>query len=201
MQIPFDAMAHAMTGLISLAYSSISPMKCIHSAPVVRPLPNPLELETRLVNHEEVKIIAKATIELEAVVLCASWAKLLPGCSDEAALVPMDLGLGWRRMSDPITRVMTRIQQHYYDDGRRYMQFISPSRRQLKMCIEHSSHMHFIFPPRMTPPERLPKRGTPVYLKGLLVDIEWPEKRWLTDITPGDDKCETVYLQRMVVNI
>jgi hypothetical protein len=201
MQIPFDAMAYAMTGLISLAYSSISPMKCIHSAPEVELLPNPLELETRVINHEEVKIIAKATIELEAVVLCSSWARLLPGCSDEAALVPLDLGLGWRRMSDPLTRALMRIQQNYFDDGRRDMQFTSPSQRHLKMCIEHSSHMHFVFPPEMNLPEQLPKRGTPVYIKGLLVDLEWPEKRWHTDLTPGDDKCETVYLQRMIVNI
>lgn len=182
-------------------YSAFSPFSVLHARPSVEILPCPELLETRTILDEPVTITARASIEMEAVILCSSWARQLPSCPGEAIVAPLDLGLGWGRMSDPITRNLSRIKQVYTDDGGRWMSFSSESQLQVNMSMKHSAHIHVVFPPKFIMPEKLPKKGTPVYLKGLLVDLDWPDRKWMTDLVPGNEHCETVYLQRMIVNI
>ena len=116
-----------------------------------------------------------------------------------ASLAPMDLALGWGRMSDSAVLARIDIGQadrfyHWHVDS-----FPIPRRE-----IETSSaNMHLIpaSPDVRRAMDRV-RRGELVHIEGFLVDASRPDGwRWRSSLTRGDTgagACELVYVEELV---
>lgn len=113
-----------------------------------------------------------------------------------AALIPVDLALGWGRMSD--TAVLDQVD---ISQGARFYhwevkQFPIPERE----IIESSANMHLI--PATDAVERGIKRtrvGDVVTFDGYLVEADWPDgTKWVSSMTRSDSgagACELVWVE------
>jgi len=139
------------------------------------------------------RIVPLADFEIRARVLGAERYRWDAG----AKLSPLDLALGWGRMSD--SAVLARIA---VDQSDRWYHWLSSSQPPIPVeeIITHSANMHMI--PATPAVERALKGfrvGQVVSLKGRLVRVEGPGGfRWASSTTradSGDGSCELVWVE------
>jgi hypothetical protein len=119
----------------------------------------------------------------------------------EAAIAPVDLALGWGRMSDSDVLQKMDISQ----SGRFYFwtvhQFPIPERE----IIESSANMHLV------PADRIVERdiketraGDVVTFSGYLIKARWPDGRtWVSSLTRSDSgagACELVWVEHFDIS-
>ena len=161
------------------------------SDPVQRPVDAALSLE-----RKGIAIQALQRFEIEARVLSASTYRL----DREADLAPVDLALGWGRMSDSAVLDRLSISQ----SGRFYFwradEFPIP-RREIET---HSANMHMI--PSSPAVERRLKdivRGQVVRISGYLVEAKagdgWTWRSSLTRDDTGYGACELIWVEELAV--
>jgi hypothetical protein len=143
----------------------------------------------------DITLVTRARFELTARVLSREDYHFDAG----AKLAPIDLAMGWGRMSDSSVLASIEISQ-----GNRYYhwhvdRFPIPRRE-----IETSSaNMHMIpaDPGVLTELEHV-RPGEVVHLEGFLVDASRPDGwRWRTSMTrndTGDGACELVYVESIL---
>ncbi len=114
----------------------------------------------------------------------------------EAALVPVDLALGWGRMSDSAILDKVDISQ----SGRFYFWQVREFPIPRQEIIESSANMHLI--PADREIEREIKRtrvGDVVSFDGYLVEADWPNGgKWVSSLTRSDTgpgSCELVWVE------
>ena len=140
----------------------------------------------------DVTLVTRARFELTARVLSREDYHLDAG----ASLAPIDLALGWGRMSD--TAVLSHIQ---ISQGHRFYHWqvdhFPIPRREIE---QSSANMHMI-PADDTARRELEqvRPGEVIHLQGFLVDASRPDGwRWRTSMTrddTGDGACELVYVE------
>ncbi len=174
------------------------------SRPIVRP-PGVLVAEAPLQQPaDDVAPLRKGDIVIKPLAKFALTARVLGRADyrwDElAALVPIDLALGWGRMSD--SDVLDKV--HISQSGRFYVwqvrQFPIPERE----IIESSANMHLIAADDAT--ARAIKRtrvGDVVVFDGYLVEADWPNGRKavssLTRSDSGAGACEIVWVENFSI--
>jgi hypothetical protein len=143
----------------------------------------------------EVTLVTRARFVLTARVLSREDYRFDAG----ASLAPIDLALGWGRMSDPAVLAQIQISQGNRFYHWQVQQFPIPRRE-----IEQSSaNMHMI-PADDTARRELEHvhAGEVIHLEGFLVDASRPDGwRWHTSMTrddTGDGACELVYVESVV---
>jgi hypothetical protein len=137
-----------------------------------------------------------ATFEVEARVLSAKryrWGR-------EADLSPVDLALGWGRMSDQHILDKIKVSQ----SGRFYFWRADELPIPINEISSHSANMHLI--PATDDIARALKKvrkGSIVSFEGYLVKIEatdgWHWRSSLTRADTGNGACEVVYVERFSV--
>ncbi|MGH8121217.1 MAG: hypothetical protein ACREPT_00415, partial [Rudaea sp.] len=155
------------------------------------PLQKPLDSAPPALEKPGVAIKPLATFSLSARVL---------GRADYhwdfgAKLIPVDLALGWRRMSDSAVLDQVEISQGARFYRWQVKQFPIPERE----IIESSANMHLI--PATAAVEREIKRtqvGDVVSFDGYLVEADWPDgTKWVSSLTRSDSgagACELVWV-------
>lgn len=143
----------------------------------------------------DVMLVTRARFELTARVLSREDYHFDAG----ASLAPVDLTLGWGRMSDSAVLSQIQISQGGRFYHWRVTQFPIPRRE-----IERSSaNMHMI-PADATARHELDevRPGEVIHLEGFLVDASRADGwRWRTSMTrddTGDGACELVYVESVV---
>lgn len=168
-----------------------------HAAGVLAPeAPTQIDLdEGATLRRGDVSLLTRARFELTARVLSREDYRFDAG----ASLAPIDLALGWGRMSDSAVLSQVQISQenrfyHWHVDH-----FPIPRRE-----IEQSSaNMHMI-PADDTARRELEsvRPGEVIHLEGFLVDASRPDGwRWHTSMTrddTGNGACELVYVESVV---
>jgi hypothetical protein len=156
------------------------------------PLQQPIDAAAPRLGKRDITIKPLATFSLSARVL---------GRADYhwdfgAALIPVDLALGWGRMSDSAVLAKVDISQSARFYNWRVEQFPIPERE----IIESSANMHLI--PATDAIEREIKRtrvGDIVTFDGYLVEADWPDStKWISSLTRSDSgpgACELVWIE------
>jgi len=141
----------------------------------------------------ENRIVPLADFEIRARVLSTERYRWDAG----AKLSPIDLALGWGRMSD--SAVLDFIILSQSDRWYHWRASASPP-IPVEEISTHSANMHLI--PATARIERILKRyrvGQVVSLKGRLVRVEGPDGfRWISSITradSGDGSCELLWVE------
>lgn len=142
---------------------------------------------------EDFTITRRATFDIQARVLSREtyfW-------GNESELSPIDLALGWGRMSDQAVLDQISVRQ-----GRRwyYTRYALPPPIPEQEIIRSSANMHMI--PADSSVERSLKklrRGDVIRIKGYLVDINqasgWSWRTSLTREDTGQGACEIIYVE------
>ncbi|MDX1409916.1 MAG: hypothetical protein R3330_17325 [Saprospiraceae bacterium] len=116
---------------------------------------------------------------------------------NESDLSPIDLALGWKRMSDQsvVDRMSIRQSGRWY-----YTRYAFPPPIPEQEIIRSSANMHMI--PADTHTERELKSirpGEVVRIRGYLVDIDhesgWKWRTSMTRADTGDGACELIYVE------
>ena len=156
------------------------------------PLQQPLDTSPPALEKPGVAIKPLATFSLSARVLGRADYRWDFG----AALIPVDLALGWGRMSDTTVLDKVEISQSARFYRWQVKQFPIPERE----IIESSANMHLI--PATAEVEREIKRtrvGDVVSFDGYLVDADWPDgTKWVSSMTRSDSgagACELVWVE------
>ncbi|HEY8011389.1 MAG TPA: hypothetical protein VIE67_10360 [Rudaea sp.] len=156
------------------------------------PLQQPLDLTPPALEKPGVAIKPLATFSLSARVLGRADYRWDFG----AALIPVDLALGWGRMSDTAVLDQMDISQGSRFYHWQVKQFPIPERE----IIESSANMHLI--PATDAVEREIKRtsvGDVVTFNGYLVEADWPDgTKWVSSMTRSDSgagACELVWVE------
>jgi hypothetical protein len=165
-----------------------------HASGVLAPdAPTQIDLDQgTTLQRGDVTLVTRARFELTARVLSREDYHFDGG----ASLAPIDLALGWGRMSDSAVLAQVQISQgnrfyHWHVD-----RFPIPQRE-----IEQSSaNMHMIPADAAALSELKDVRpGEVIHLEGFLVDASRPDGwRWHTSMTrddTGDGACELVYVE------
>jgi len=146
----------------------------------------------------------KGDIDLRPLARFAATARVLARADyrfdREAELAPVDLALGWGRMSDSAVLEKVDISQSarfYYWQVR---EFPIPERE----IVESSANMHLA--PADTEVARAIRRvrvGDVVHFEGYLVEARWPDGyRWTSSLTRSDSgpgACELVWVERFTI--
>ena len=193
-------LAYVVARLLIMLWSGLaSYFSVCREKPLITILHDRKVIETRvLTSGAEVEIIRRATISIRARVVAISRAR--PPCGDDdIELVPIDIGLAWRSLANNLYRnVVFGFRQSYQDDGGRLLL----SSTILGSHQPNSTHAHLVMPNGIPP--ALPKLGDIVNISGYLVDLKLThngeEQYWETDLTPGDELCETIYVSRMEID-
>ncbi|WP_109124094.1 hypothetical protein [Dyella sp. C11] len=142
--------------------------------------------------HGDVTLVTRARFELTARVLSREDYHFDAG----ASIAPIDLALGWGRMSDSSVLSQIQITQSFRFYHWHVDHFPIPRRE-----IEQSSaNMHMI-PADDNARRELERvrRGEVIHLEGFLVDASRPDGwQWHTSMTRddvGDGACELVYVE------
>jgi hypothetical protein len=179
-----------------------------NSARPVRHLPGILvaavPLQQKLDGDASLQALRKGDVALKPLAKFSLSARVLSRADYHwdtlAALVPVDLALGWGRMSDSAILEKVEISQsgrffHWHVD-----QFPIPERE----IIESAANMHLI--PADNGVERAIKRarvGDIVTFDGLLVEIDWPNgARAVSSLTRSDTgagACEIVWVENFAI--
>jgi hypothetical protein len=145
--------------------------------------------------HGDITLVTRARFELTARVLSREDYHFDAG----AQLAPVDLALGWGRMSDSTVLSQVQISQ-----GNRFyhwhVEHFPIPRREIERS---SANMHMI-PADATARRELEsvRPGEVIHLEGFLVDASRPDGwHWHTSMTrddTGDGACELVYVESVV---
>ena len=159
-----------------------------HQEPVDRPLP--------LLQKGDIRIKPLAKFSLSARVLSRadySWDK-------ESQLAPVDLALGWGRMSDSAVLDKVEISQ----SSRFYHWHVQAFPIPESEIVESSANMHLA--PADAAVEREIRRtraGDVVVFDGYLVEAVWPDGyRWVSSLTRSDSgsgACELVWVEHFSI--
>lgn len=184
-----------VAALLALAWWQHVPPPLKHAPGVLvadAPLQQPIDRAPAPLRKRDIAIKPLATFSLSARVL---------GRADYhwdfgANLIPVDLALGWRRMSDSavLDRVEISQSERFYFWS--VKQFPIPERE----IIESSANMHLI--PADADIEREIKRtrvGDVVTFDGYLVEADWPDgRKWVSSLSRSDSgpgACELVWVE------
>ncbi|HRQ65500.1 MAG TPA: hypothetical protein PKZ76_11685 [Xanthomonadaceae bacterium] len=150
------------------------------------------------IRHGDFVLTPRAEFRFEARVILSSIYRFDTG----AALAPVDLALGWQRMSDSAVLDHFRVSQ----GGRwwrwRVDTFPIPERE----IIASAANMHMIPADRSIERTlRGIRRGDLVEIEGLLVDARresdgWTWRTSLSRTDSGDGACELVYVESIVIH-
>ncbi len=184
-----------LAALLVVAWWQQAPSPLTHSPGILVPeipLQQPIGIAPPPLEKPGVAIKPLATFSLSARVLGRADYRWDFG----AKLIPVDLALGWGRMSDSAVLDKVDISQ----GGRFYRwevkEFPIPERE----IIESSANMHLI--PATDAVEREIKRtrvGDIVSFDGYLVEADWPDgTKWVSSLTRSDSgpgACELVWVE------
>ncbi len=156
------------------------------------PLQRPIDIAPPPLRKGDIAIKPLATFSLSARVLSRADYRWDAG----ASLSPVDLALGWGRMSDSAVLDKVEISQS--------VRFFTWSVKQLPIpereIIESAANMHLI--PANAEVERAIKRtriGDIVTFDGYLVEADWPNgTKWVSSLTRSDSgpgACELVWVE------
>lgn len=156
------------------------------------PLQAPINTPPPALRKGDVSIKPLATFSLSARVLSRAdyhW-------DSGASVSPVDLALGWGRMSDSAVLDKMEISQSMRFFSWRVKQFPIPEQE----IIESAANMHLI--PANAAVEREIKRthvGDIVTFDGYLVEADWPNGgKWVSSLTRSDSgpgACELVWVE------
>lgn len=156
------------------------------------PLQQALDRGTAALRKDAIAIKPLAKFSLSARVLARADYRWDKG----ATLIPVDLALGWGRMSDSSILDKVNISQ----SGRFYFWQVSEFPIPEREIIESSANMHLI--PADGQVEREIKRsqtGDIVTFDGYLVEADWPDGyKWVSSLTRSDTgagACELVWVE------
>ena len=182
-----------------LAYKDWRQRPVVHPPGVLVPLA-PVQKNLRNPDSfifEQFTMTRRAAFDIQARVLSRETYFL----GTESDLSPIDLALGWGRMSDQsiLDQISIRQGGRWY-----YTRYQLPAPISDREIIRHSGNMH------MVPADAYVRRqldnirpGDIVQAKGLLVDIDHPSGfRWRTSLTredTGGGSCEIFYLERLLI--
>jgi hypothetical protein len=142
--------------------------------------------------HGRYRLHPRAEFRLDARVLSRAIYRFDAG----ARLAPVDLLLGWQRMSDSAVLDHFRFSQRWRWGHWRVREFPIPERE----ILVSAANMHMIpADPQIERALRRLRSGDLVRIEGLLVDARGDDGwRWNTSMTrsdTGDGACELVYVQ------
>ncbi|RIH85770.1 hypothetical protein Mterra_01629 [Calidithermus terrae] len=146
--------------------------------------------------HEGYRLQPVARFALEARVL----GKRLYGTDPGARLAPVDLALGWGRMSD--SRVLEKVS---ISQGNRFYFWYTPDPPiPLQEIVVSSANMHMIpATPELEQRLKRLKSGNIVRLQGYLVNVSGPGGFfWNSSLTrddTGNGACELVWVEELAV--
>ena len=152
--------------------------------------------EGATLQRDDISLLTRARFELTARVLSRadySW-------DDGAKLVPVDLALGWGRMSDSAVLAQVDISQ----SGRFYRWHVKDFPIPRREIETSSANMHMI-PADADVKNQLEqvRAGEVVHLEGFLVDASRPGGwHWNTSMSRDDTgagACELIYVERVDV--
>jgi len=167
-----------------------APGVVVAAAPLQTTLDDPLPKLSR----PGYQIQPLARIEFEARVLGVERYRFDRG----ADLSPVDLALGWGRMSD--TAVLDRLT---ITQGGRFYQWSTPEYPIPRREIETSSANMHLVPGNTAVQEQLAqvRRGHLVRLAGYLIEVRgadgWPWRSSLTRTDTGEGACELIWVERL----
>ena len=160
----------------------------------VAPRQSPLTQPGPTLSKPGYSIVPLAEFELEARVLGVERYRFDRG----ADLSPVDLALGWGRMSD--SAVLDRIE---ITQSRRFYYWTTPEYPIPRQEIETSSANMHIVPGNESVARRLStiQRGHLVRLSGYLIEVRgadgWPWRSSLTRTDTGEGACELIWVERL----
>lgn len=184
------------------AYQHFSQRPIVHGDGIIahlQPVQQPFQESTNQTNFElnGYTITPLQSFEIEARVLATKNYSL----GREADLSPVDLVLGWGKMSDEAVLKEIRISQ----SGRFYYWHVEQFPIPRQEIETHSANMHMI--PANSQLEKLLKsvrEGQIVNIKGLLIEARatdgWRWKSSLTRNDTGAGACELVYIEKLVIS-
>lgn len=113
-----------------------------------------------------------------------------------AAIAPVDLALGWGRMSDSAILQKVDISQ----SGRFYFWRVSQFPIPEREIIESSANMHLVPAHRIVEHEiKETRAGDVVSFRGYLIEAHWPDgSKWISSLTRSDTgagACEVVWVE------
>ncbi|MGI9291991.1 MAG: hypothetical protein ACR2QG_12055 [Gammaproteobacteria bacterium] len=159
--------------------------------PVQKNLANSVSFE-----FDEFAVTPRAEFDIQARLL--SRERYFIGM--ESGLSPIDLALGWARMSDQSITDQIEIRQ----SGRwYYTRYKLPPPLPAQEIVRNSANMHMIPATDSIEKELKSLRpGEVVRLRGFLVDVDHPSGwKWRTSLTredTGQGACELVYVEEVV---
>ena len=117
-----------------------------------------------------------------------------------AAIAPVDLALGWGRMSDSAILQKVDISQ----SGRFYFWHVSQFPIPEREIIESSANMHLVPADRIVEHEiKETRAGDVVSFSGYLIEARWPDGGiWRSSLTRSDSgagACEIVWVERFSI--
>lgn len=160
------------------------------------PLQEPVRENVGALRKGDISITPLATFSITARVLSRadySWDK-------ESAISPIDLALGWGRMSDSAVLQNVSVSQ----SGRFYFWTVQKFPIPEREMIESSANMHLV--PADARVERVMKEtkaGDVVSFGGFLIRAQWPNGgTWVSSLTRSDTgagACELVWVERFEI--
>ena len=119
----------------------------------------------------------------------------------EAAIAPVDLALGWGRMSDSAVLQKIDISQ----SGRFYFWHVSEFPIPQREIEESSANMHLVSADRIVEHEIEETRpGDIVSFSGYLIQARWPDgRKWVSSLTRSDTgtgACELVWVEQFDIS-
>ena len=170
----------------------------LHPPPGVLAPEDPLQeppASTEAWSFHDHKLVSLATFELHARVLAKERYRF-----DRAAeLSPVDLAMGWGRMSD--SSVLERLK--IWQDGRWYYWSTGSFPIPAGEITSHSANMHMIPATALVKRQLLNVRvGQVLRLKGQLIRAEgrdqWKWTSSLSRLDSGDGACEVIWVESVV---
>ncbi|MDR3389508.1 MAG: hypothetical protein P4L92_20880 [Rudaea sp.] len=160
------------------------------------PLQEPLAAAVSPLQKGNVSIKPLATFALSARVLSRADYRWDRG----AELVPVDLALGWGRMSDSAVLDQVDISQ----SGRFYYWSVRKFPIPEAEIIESSANMHLIPADRIVEREiERTRMGDVVSFDGYLVEADWADgSKWISSLTRSDSgpgACELVWVEHFSI--
>jgi hypothetical protein len=160
------------------------------------PLQEPLRDNVSVLRKGDVSIKPLATFSITARVL----SRADYGWDTESAISPIDLALGWGRMSDSAVLQNVSVSQ----SSRFYFWTVRAFPIPEREMIESSANMHLVAADggvERTMKET--KAGDVVSFSGFLIRAQWPDGRiWTSSLTRSDTgagACELVWVERFEI--